>query len=334
MGEWDIKQKRHFLLKTAFTVCFLVGLVSMCVFAENWTGEAQGAEVKAARRAMEIEIEEVQPTLLAMMDEEEPEEEITKEIVNDSILGNVPAADYSYSFDKKLGNARVVARQGDYAGYNSEGAYPEEVAEKSPLFTEGIEGEAIYLDGSYGVELSDIAPLAESYTIAFWFKAEELHDWSSFLMIGSHLMNDSAEQNYICFNKKTNEDGEEVVPIFNTINVVYGNSCEVRPSLEEKKCINLNEWNYITIRVDGTQTSEDDNTKVTAYLYLNSEMIGSSEVSKMCFDEENMKAYLGIDCYNNLFRACYDEFRIWNSLLDENQLTSIYTSYITADNAD
>lgn len=334
MGKWDSKQKRNFLVKTAFTVCFLIGLVSMCVFAENWTGETQDAEVKAARRAMEIEVEEAQPTLLAMMETEEPEEEITKEIVNDSILSNVPAADYAYSFDKKLGNAKVVARQGDYGGHNSEGAYPEEVVEKSPLFTEGIEGEAIYLDGSYGVELTDIGPLSDSYTIAFWFKAEELYDWSPFLVIGSHLMNDSAEQNYICFNRKTTEDGEEVVPIFNTINAVYENSCEVRPSLEEKKCINLNEWNYITIRVDGTQTLEDDATKVMAYLYLNSEMIGSDAVSKMCFDESNMRAYLGINCYDKLFRACYDEIRIWNSLLDENQLTSIYTSYIAADNAD
>ena len=249
MGKWDSSQKRHFLVKTALTGCFLVGLVSMCVLAENWNGEeVQSAEVKAARRALEIEVEEAQPTLLAVMETEEQEEEVTKEIVNDSILSNVPAADYAYSFDKKLGNAKVVVRQGDYAGYNAEGAYPEEAVEKSPLFTDGVEGEALYLDGSYGVELTDIVPLSDSYTIAFWFKAEELYDWSPFLVIGSHMMNDNPEQNYICFNKKTSEDGEAVVPIFNTINAVYGNSCEVRPSLEEKKCINLNEWNYITIR--------------------------------------------------------------------------------------
>lgn len=333
MGKWDSNQKRHFLVKTILTVCFLGGLVSVCVLAENWTGHARPLEVKAARRAMEVEIEEAQPALLAMMDEEEPEEESTKEIVNDSILGNVPAADYAYSFDMKLGNAIVVDRQGDYGGYNGEGAYPQENDGKSPLFTEGIEGEALYLDGSYGVELSDMAPLADSYTIAFWFKAEELCDWSPFIMIGSNLMDVGASQNYVCFNKKTSEDGEEVVPIFNTINAVYENSCEVRPSLEEKKCIKLNEWNYITIRVDGSQTLEDDETKVMAYLYLNSEMIGSDAVSKMCFDETNMRAYLGISCYDRMFRACYDELRIWNSLLDENQITSIYTSYLAAESA-
>ncbi|MCM1252764.1 MAG: LamG domain-containing protein [Clostridium sp.] len=330
MGKWDSNQKRHFLMKTVFTVCFLGGLVMLCVFAENRTG-MQNSEVKAARRALEIEIEEAQPSLLAMLDGEEPEEESTKEIVNDSILGNVPAADYSYSFNKKLGNAKVVSRQGDYGGYNEAGAYPEENVEKSPLFTEGIEGEAIYLDGSYGIELSDIAPLADSYTIAFWFKAEELCDWSPFMIIGSNLMDVNATQNYVCFNKKTDEDGEEVVPIFNTINAVYENSCEVRPSLEDKKCIDLNKWNYITVRVDGTQGVEGDDSKVMAYLYLNSEMIGSDAVSKMCFDEGNMHTYLGINCFDRMFRACYDEVRIWNSLLDENQISNIYTSYISAD---
>lgn len=305
----------------------------MCAFAANWTGEEAQSEVKAARRAMEIEIEEAQPALLAMMDTEEPEEEAVKEIVNDSILSNVPAADYAYSFDKKLEAAKVVVRQGDYGGYN-DGSYPEENTEKAPFFTEGIEGAAIYLDGSYGVELSGIAPLSDSYTIAFWFRAEELCDWSPFLVIGSNLMDVDTAQNYLCFNQKTSEDGEVVVPIFNTINAAYGNSCEVRPSLEDKKCINLNEWNYITIRVDGTQTLEDDAGKVMAYLYLNSEMIGSDAVSKMYFDENDMHAYLGINCYDRMFRACYDELRIWNTLLDENQITNIYTSYIASGSTD
>ena len=72
MGKWDSNQKRHFLVKTTLTVCFLVVLVSTCVFAENWAGDTQSAEVKAARRAMGIEIEEAQPALLAMMETEEP----------------------------------------------------------------------------------------------------------------------------------------------------------------------------------------------------------------------------------------------------------------------
>ena len=289
------------------------------------------AAVKAARRPMGMEVEEVRTVLLPIADsEQQPQVETTMEIVDDSILGNVPAADYAYSFNRQLDGSKVVTRSNDYGGFN-EGTYPEENFEKAPLFTEGVEGEAIYLDGSYGIELSDVVLTSQSYTISFWLKAEELYDWSPFLYIGSHIGTHEENKNYICFNKKTSEEGEDVLPVFNTINETLGYSCEVRPSLEDKKCISLNEWTYITIRVDGSQVSEADPQKVTAYLYLNSEMIGSGEVVNMSFDTDNMKAYLGINCNDKLFRACYDEVRIWNCLLDENQITDMYLAYIGAE---
>ena len=338
MGKQSSSRKKYYIIKTVMICGFFASLASACIFAETRTAEAARAEqasVKAARRPMELEVDEVrdvQTVLLPMVNTgtEQPSVETTKEIVDDSILSNVPAADYAYSFDKQMDGAKVVTRQGDYGGFN-EGAYPEENLEKAPLFTEGIEGDAIYLDGSYGVELCGVALTSESYTISFWMKAEEIYDWSPFLAIGSHILNYEENKNYICFNKKTSEDGEEVLPVFNTINDTLENSCEVRPSLEDKRCINLNEWCYITVRVDASQVSETDPNKVTAYLYLNSELIGCSEVSRMSFDMENMKAYLGINCHDRLFRACYDEVRIWNCLLDENQISDMYVAYISAE---
>lgn len=316
-------------MKAVLISCFLTGVTGICFWADSQQGQEEVEEpaaVMAARRAMDVEAEEAQPIMFLEQDTEEETVESTMEIVNDVILSDIPAADYSYSFEKKLSNAKVVTREGDFGGYN-DGTYPEENTEKSPLYTEGIEGYAIYLDGSYGLELCDIAPLSDSYTISFWMKAEELYDWSPFLIIGSNLLDAGVTQNYVCFNKKTSEDGESVVPIFNTVNATWAHSCEVRPSLEEKKCIDLNEWNYITIRVDGTQVSEEDPNMVTAYLYLNSEMIGSSQVCKMAFDGTNMKAYIGINCFDKLFRVCYDEIHIWNMLLDENQISSMYAAY-------
>ena len=334
MGKQNSSRTRHFIFKTVCIVCFFVCLVSVCAFAETRTAETASAEkaaVKAARRPMGMEVEEVRTVLLPLVStEQQTQVETTKEIVDDSILSNVPAADYAYSFDRQLDGAKVVTRQGDYGGFN-EGAYPEESFEKAPLFTEGVEGEAIYLDGSYGIELCNVMLTSSSYTISFWLKAEELYDWSPFLCIGSHIGPYEENKNYICFNKKTSEEGEEVLPIFNTINDTVDNSCEVRPSLEDKKCISLNEWCYITVRVDSSQVSESDPQKVMAYLYLNSELIGCNEVSKMSFDMDNLKAYLGINCTDRLFRACYDEVRIWNCLLDENQITNMYMAYIGAE---
>ena len=255
---------------------------------------------------------------------EKPEVDSSKEIVNDILLSNVPKADYSFSFNGKLTDALVVTREGDEGGFN-EGTYPEEAEDVLPLFTEGVEGEAIYLDGSYGVELLGIEALNDSYTISFWFRAEEMQDWSPFLVIGSHLMDVGGSQSFLSFNKKTTEEGEVVVPVFNTIDAVWDNSCEVRPSMDPKQCIFLNEWNYITICVNADESTEEG--KVTGYLYLNSEMIGSAEVSLLHLDPENVKAYLGINCFDKLFRASFDEIHIWQYVLDESQISAMYAAY-------
>jgi hypothetical protein len=170
--------------------------------------------------------------------------------------------------------------------------------------------------------------LADSYTISFWMKAEQLCDWSPFLVIGSNLLDVDGTQNYLSFNKKSTEEGDTVVPVFNTVNRVYDNSCEIRPSSESKQCVNLNQWTYITICVDGTQLSESDSTKVTGYLYVNSELVGSGEVSKLELDETNLKAYVGINCFDELYRASFDEIHIWNSLLSERQISDMYVAYL------
>lgn len=267
--------------------------------------------------------------VLPGLEPEKPEVDSSKEIVGDVLLSNVPRADYSYSFNGKLNDAVVVVRAGDDGRFN-EGTYPEFTEDVYPLFTEGMEGEALYLDGSYGVQLLGVEALNESYTISFWFRADEMFDWSPFLMIGSYLMDVGGSQSYLSFNKKTTEEGEEVVPIFNTIDAQLENSCEVRPSMDQKKCIELNEWYYITICVDASAASGAAEGRAMGYLYLNSELIGSGEASLLNMDPENVKAYLGISCYDELFRATYDEIHIWKQVLSESQISSMYTAYIGA----
>ena len=66
------------------------------------------------------------------------------------------------------------------------------------------------------------------------------------------------------------------------------------------------------------------------YLYLNSELIGSGEVSLLHMDGEGVYAYLGTSCQDELFRASYDEVHIWKQMLDESQISSMYTAYIAS----
>lgn len=313
-------------------VC-LLGIILIAAAVPLCTAVSAREEKNREEREAHLEEQETQAgaaqaaVALPTMEQEKPVVESSKEIVRDALLSDVPSADYSYSFDDRLDNSVTVTRSGDVGGFN-EGTYPERSDEVLPLFTDGMEGSALYLDGTYGVELLGIEGLADSYTISFWFRADELCDWSPFLMIGSNLLDVDATQNYITFNKKTTEEGEAVVPVFNTINRTCDNSCEVRPSSDNKQCVSLNEWTYITICVDAEQVSETDDMKVTAYLYVNSELVGSGEVSKLSLEMENLKAYVGIDCFDELYRASFDEIHIWNSMLNESQISAMYVAYI------
>lgn len=309
-------------------IVLLVAAALVCVALRSRTQQNNDAQDSVI--SDEASTDALANVALPGMKPEKPEvDSSSKEIINDVLLSNVPKADYSYSFNGKLSDAVVVTRAGDRGRFN-DGTYPAPSEEVLPLFTEGVEGDALYLDGSYGVALQGVEPLNDSYTISFWFRADELFDWSPFLMIGSHLMDVGGSQSYLSFNRKTTEEGEQVVPIFNTIDAALDNSCEIRPSMERKKCINLNEWVYITVCVDASASSGTQEGRAMGYLYLNSEMIGSGEVSLLNMDAESIHAYLGISCYDELFRASYDEVHIWKQVLDESQISSMYTAYIAS----
>lgn len=300
------------------------------IYAAVQSGKQQNNEVQESVPVAEPSADTLANVALPGLEPERPEvDSSSREIINDVLLSNVPKADYSYSFNGKLNDAVVVTRSGDEGRFNS-GTYPEPSEDVFPLFTEGVEGDALYLDGSYGVALQDVEPLNESYTISFWFRADELFDWSPFLIIGSHLMDVGGSQSYLSINRKTTEEGEQVVPIFNTIDAVLNNSCEIRPSMEQKRWINLNEWVYITVCVDASASSGAAEGRAMGYLYLNSELIGSGEVSLLNMDAGSVCAYLGISCYDELFRASYDEVHIWKYVLDESQISSMYTAYIAS----
>lgn len=333
MGVQSDRVKKEFgggLRRTGAVIVILLAVATLGYAAlRNEIQQHDSADGNAVQEAGEGDASAAIALSELMQTQEEQEVDSSKEIVNDVLLSSVPKADFSFSFNGKLDNAAVVTRSGDVGGFN-EGTYPEQTADVPPLFTEGMEGDAVYLDGTYGIELLGVDALADSYTIAFWFRADELCDWSPFLLIGSHLMDVGGSQSFLSFNKKTTEEGTQVVPVFNTIDAAFDNSCEIRPSMEDKRCISLNVWNYITVCVDASQRSAEDPNKVMGYLYLNSEMIGSGPVSMLHLEQESVKAYLGISCFDELFRASYDEIHIWKQVLNESQINSIYIAYTEA----
>lgn len=325
-----VKKEAGGIMRPLVSVLIVLLVVAALIYVAMKSRTQQNSGTQDSAPSDGSSVDAMANVALPELKPEKPEvDSSSKEIINDVLLSNVPRADYSYSFNGKLTDAVVVTRAGDVNRFN-DGTYPVPSEDVFPLFTEGVEGDALYLDGSYGVALQGVEPLNGSYTISFWFRADELFDWSPFLLIGSHLMDVGGSQSYLSVNRKTTEEGEQVVPIFNTVDAALDNSCEIRPSMEQKRCINLNEWVYITICVDASAAIDAAEGRAMGYLYLNSELIGSGEVSLLHMDDEGVYAYLGTSCQDELFRASYDEVHIWKQMLDESQISSMYTAYIAS----
>lgn len=143
----------------------------------------------------------------------------TNEVIGDTILENIPKAVYSYSFNDTLENARVVIRIEPEMD-------PEETDDIQPQYVRGIDKQAVYLDGTYGIKLSDVESVGDSYTIAFWMKADQLCDWSPFIHIGQNLT-DPTKRVRLWLGQKT--DTVSIAPIISSERVQTDDSYEIRP---------------------------------------------------------------------------------------------------------
>lgn len=255
-------------------------------------------------------------------DTETPEEEEiagvvsdTNEVVGDMILENIPKAVYSYRFDEDLGNAKAVVR--------SEGnTMPEAADDVVVQFVHGIDGNAVYLDGTYGIELSDVEKLGESYTIAFWMKADELQDWSPFIHIGHNLL-DSAERSRLWLGKKPDAT---VAPIISSERARTEDSFEIRPSQSVLGPMKTDVWYHIVFTVDGTKQGSKSG-RILGTLYIAGQYICEGDIVPGMMNEDDLKVYLGINCWDALYPVAFDEVKIWDQVLDAQQIQELYEAY-------
>ena len=248
----------------------------------------------------------------------------TNEVINSVVLTDIPKAIYSYSFDESLGGAKAVIRKDD-STQNNTGTFPTTVDDSRAIYTSGIEGKAIYLDGTYGIQLSDMKKVGETYTIGFWMKAENFCDWSPFIQIGSDFLDSKGMRNYIALNQKT--DGNPTSPIFNSVQNQYGNSFEIRPDSSDMNCMDTNIWYYIVLVVDGNKSGTSAHT-VEGKLYVAGNLVGSGNVAMGALNNDDLTAYLGINCWDKLFSVYFDEVKVWNQVLGENQINTLYQAYV------
>lgn len=282
--------------------------------------ESESTEETIQTEEGEQEGEETQST---EQDTEEPEttqEEgvvsDTNEVVGDTILENIPKAVYSYSFNETLDNAEVVVRK-------DPDTEPEETDDIEPQYVRGVEDKAVYLDGTYGIKLSDVERVGDSYTISFWMKADELYDWSPFIHIGHDLF-DSNKRVRLWLGQKT--DGASIAPIISSERTQTEDSFEVRPGQSMPNSIQTNVWYHIAFTVDGSKQGSKQG-RLLGTLYVAGKYVGEGDIVPDTMNADEFNVYLGINCWDQLYPVAFDDVKIWDQVLDADQIQELYSAY-------
>lgn len=239
----------------------------------------------------------------------------TNEVVGETILENIPKAVYSYQFNEDLGNARVVVR-------NESETEPEE-ADMEPQYVRGVDGEAVYLDGTYGIKLDDVERVGESYTMAFWMKADRLCDWSPFIHIG-HDSFDSNKRVRLWMAQKT--DGVSVAPIISSERAETEDFFEIRPGESMPNRVEPNVWYHIAFTVDASRQGSRTGS-VLGTLYVAGQRVGEGDIILDTMNVDDFDVYLGINCWDELYPVAFDDVKIWDQVLDDGQIQELYQAY-------
>ncbi len=251
----------------------------------------------------------------AAADEENKVVSATNEVVGNTILTSVPKSVYSYDFDGDLGNALVVVR-------DDVEQMPEPAPDVEPEYVAGMEGKAVYLDGTYGLRLDDVGRIGSSYTVAFWMKADELYDWAPFIHIGSDML-DQSKMRRLWLGQKT--DPTPMAPILSSASNEAGSSFEIRPSARVDY-MQTGVWYHIAFTVDGTKAGSGTDS-VHGTLYVAGVNVGEGDVADGMMDEDEPDVYLGINCWDALYPAAFDDVKIWDQALDAGQVKDLYNAY-------
>lgn len=239
----------------------------------------------------------------------------TNEVVGETILENIPKAVYSYQFNEELGGARVVVR-------NESETEPEE-ADVEPQYVCGVDGEAVYLDGTYGIRLDDVERVGESYTMAFWMKADRLCDWSPFIHIG-HDPFDPNKRVRLWMAQKT--DGVSVAPIISSERAETEDFFEIRPGESMPNRIEPNVWYHIAFTVDAARQGSRSGS-VLGTLYVAGQRVGEGDIILDTMNVDDLDVYLGINCWDELYPVAFDDVKIWDQVLDGGQVQELYQAY-------
>jgi hypothetical protein len=260
----------------------------------------------------------------------------------------LPKAKYTYNFNKADSNVVAVTRKGDGSDGTTGGAavVPKKDSSKKVTLKKGKNGKALYLDRTYGVQLKNMKLKSSKYTISFWVKSDsDMSNYMTTFFAGSNFTNDSTVK-WISITK-TDWVGDSS-PIVWSHNEGKSQFPWTGPwAGEANNAISkANGWTHITVVVGGTykDSKNDINQGATSgYLedssetyyqksgnnvvsYVNGKFYGTGTCAADDIMDGKESAFLGINCWDILFKGYFDDVQIYDKALTSAQVKQLYKS--------
>ena len=169
---------------------------------------------------------------------------------------------YENGFDGELGGAVAVTREGDVDGLPVTPNIPKANDSANVQYVEGKNGQAVSLDGTFGLIL-DAKAVGETYSVAFWVNPARFSNFGPIVQIGQDLL--EAEGRCAWLNITKTDWVGDAAPIMWSRSQEASLELGDDPNLvwpwyqkayfaDDANPIALarNEWNYVVVTVDSS----------------------------------------------------------------------------------
>ena len=218
-------------------------------------------------------------------------------------------------------------------------------------YAAGPVGNALYLDGSFGVNLGIEPTNTDQYTVSFWMNATRLSTYGATLQIG-HNMGKAADvgNNVTWFNVTQSEWGADSAKIFPIVwsrneasDAADGTDCWPWMYAFDDQIHGKKEWVHVTIVCSGEeQASPLGSTTAGAQYYINGTKVYDSADNytngtyfEYTWDatlapnimepgDGKFEALFGINYWDTIFKGFVDDLYVYDSALTAGQVLTLY----------
>lgn len=205
---------------------------------------------------------------------------------------------------------------------------------------QGAVGNALYLDGKYGVDFDMVQINDDSYTISFWFNADRVATFGPVVQMGRNLAGAADPVTWINVTKtEWGASNAAIFPVLWNRNSSIGTEVAAdgvwpwmyaMDDMEHGK----REWCLITVVVDGNRyvCVDDGMERIGTHFYLNGELMHEATAENMfyqglapeIFAGDGLEGHIGINYWDTIYKGFIDEFYVFDEALTAGQVKTLY----------